>query len=87
MPQVVRALSMKTRYCLGSIIRRGNRVELKSLLLAVSFVGTLSIQTSAQEINMYDQNKNYRYGNVSPGGQINMYDQNGNYSYGQINPQ
>ena len=32
---------------------------LKSLLLTVSFVGALSVQASAQEINMYDQNGNY----------------------------
>jgi hypothetical protein len=59
---------------------------LKVLLLAASFVGALSIQASAQEINMYDQNGNYRYGSVSPGGQINAYDQNGNYSYGNVSP-
>ena len=59
---------------------------LKSLLLAVSLVGLLSVQAGAQEINMYDDNGNYSYGNVSPGGRVNAYDQYGNYSYGNISP-
>jgi hypothetical protein len=62
------------------------KLMLKSLLLAVSLVGSLSVQTTAQEINMYDQNGNYSYGNVSPGGRVNAYDQSGNYSYGNIGP-
>ena len=56
----------------------------KNFLLAVGFISTLSVQASAQEFNTYDQNGNYRYGAVSPGGQINAYDQYGNYSYGNI---
>ncbi len=59
---------------------------LKSLPLAVSLVGLLSVQATAQEINMYDDNGNYSYGNVSPGGRVNAYDQYGNYSYGNISP-
>lgn len=59
---------------------------LKSLLLAVSLSGSLSVQAIAQEVNMYDDNGNYSYGNISPGGRVNAYDQNGNYSYGNISP-
>jgi hypothetical protein len=59
---------------------------LKSLLLVASFVGTLSVQSFAQDINMYDQNGNYSHANVTPGGQINAYDQYGNYSHGNVTP-
>ena len=57
---------------------------LRNLLLAVGLFSSLSAQTSAQEVNMYDQNGNYSYGNISHGGQVNAYDQYGNYSYGNI---
>ena len=59
---------------------------LKSVLLAISLMGLSLVQTTAQGINMFDQNGNYSYGNVSPGGRVNAYDEHGNYSYGNINP-
>lgn len=37
----------------------------------------------ADDIEIYDENGNYSYGEIDRSGNIEIYDQDGNYSYGE----
>ena len=58
--------------------------KFRFFITAFFVLGGSSLPCAAAELNMYDQNGNYSYGNVSPSGSVTMHDQNGNYTYGHI---
>ncbi len=52
-------------------------------LMVVTYLLFVSLSI-AGDLEMYDQNGNYSYGNVERDGSVSIYDQNGNYSYGNV---
>ena len=43
-----------------------------------------SCSVLADEVEIYDQDGNYSYGEVDRNGNVEIYDQDGNYSYGEL---
>ena len=52
-------------------------------LLLLAPISALSQYDDGYDIELYDEDGNYSYGEVDSRGNIDLYDEDGNYSYGE----